>query len=519
MKQIARLTLIAATAATLTACGNDRQATTDSLQVPDVQAKSTWYVNAEQQVNAAATRTVNHKAGAAKNVILFVGDGMGVSTITAARIMEGQMRGQPGEENQLSFEKMPFTGLVKTYNTNQQTPDSAGTMTALMTGVKSKAGVLSVSENALRGDCASSQGKELTTLAELAETQGRSTGIVSTARITHATPGAVYAKTPERNWEFSAPTGCKDIAAQLVEFAAGDGLDVVMGGGRRNFLPTTVTDIEGSSGKRTDSRNLVSEWQSKYPQGNYVQTKAEFDAVPAGASRLLGLFNSSHMHYEADRKNDVAGEPSLTEMTSKAIDVLSNNKSGYFLMVEAGRIDHAHHAGNAYNALSDTVELSRAVKAALDKTDPAETLILVTADHSHVFTIAGYPTRGNPILGKVIGNDSSGQTEAQPALAKDSLPYTTLGYTNGRGFADYGTTTDADVRYANPVDAGRKDLTAIDTTQPGFHQESLIPLSAETHAGEDVAVFARGPGADLVTGTLEQNVLFHVMAYSGGLLP
>ncbi len=151
------------------------------------QLSSEWYTEAEAKVDAAAERKVVNPAGAAKNVILFVGDGMGISTVTAARILAGQMQGLDGEEYQLSFERMPFTGLVKTYNTNQQTPDSAGTMTAMMSGVKTKAGVLGVSEEVVRADCASSQGKELVTALELAEDMGKSTGIISTARITHAT--------------------------------------------------------------------------------------------------------------------------------------------------------------------------------------------------------------------------------------------------------------------------------------------------------------------------------------------
>ena len=131
------------------------------------------------------------------------------------------------------------------------------------------------------------------------------------------------------------------------------------------------------------------------------------------------------MQYEADRSNDIAGEPSLTQLTSKAIDILDNNDKGYFLVVESGRIDHGHHAGSAYNALTDTIEFSNAVQAAIDNTNPEETLILVTADHSHVFTIAGYPKRGNPILGKVV---NVGATE--PALAGDGMPYTCLLYTS-----------------------------------------------------------------------------------------
>ncbi|MCP5163361.1 MAG: alkaline phosphatase [Hahellaceae bacterium] len=529
MKNTAKFALTTLTVAMLAACSDDK--TNDApaspvvpevkqLELPAVQKDSAWFKEAKSAVTEDLARTVNANKGAAKNIILFVGDGMGISTVTAARILEGQMQGGMGEEHQISFETLPFVGLSKTYNTNQQTPDSAGTMTAMTTGVKSKAGVLNIDESVARQDCTGSQGKELTTIAELAELKGKSTGIVSTARITHATPAAVYAKSPDRDYEYEAPAGCKDIALQMIEFAAGDGLDVVMGGGRRNFLPNTLVDVEGKKGKRKDNRNLVDEWKTKNPGGVYVETQAEFDAIPATSTRIMGLFNDSHMRYEADRKNDVKGEPSLSQMTAKSIEALSKNDKGYFLMVEAGRIDHGHHAGSAYNALTDTVELAKAVKVAMDKTSVEDTLIIVTADHSHVFTIAGYPTRGNPILGKVVGNNANGVAQNTPVLASDNMPYTTVGYLNGLGYASLGSETDGDVRYNSAADAGRKDLTAVDTTSPGFHQEALVPLSGgETHAGEDVGIFSRGPGAHLLTGTVEQNFIFHVMSYAGDLLP
>lgn len=518
-----KLAIAIASAALLAACGgsdNKGQKEEEVLRFNAQQLSSPWFREGAQVVSAASKVQVNNDVGAAKNVILFVGDGMGVSTVTAARILAGQMEGKDGEEHRLSFETMPFSGLVKTYNTNQQTPDSAGTMTAIMSGVKTKAGVIGVAESAARADCASSQGAELVTALELAEDQGMATGIISTARITHATPAATYAKSPERNWESNdglseeaVENGCKDIADQLVSFDAGDGIDVVLGGGRRHFLPNS------DGGKRTDDRDLTSEWQAAHPAGSYVETGAEFAALNAAtAGPVLGLFNSSHMSYDADRKANSKDEPSLSEMTAKSIDMLSRDEDGFFLMVESGRIDHGHHAGSAYNALTDAVELANAVQVAMDKTSAEDTLIIVTADHSHVFTIAGYPTRGNPILGKVVTNDGSGEPEATPSLAGDSLPYTTLGYTNGPGFADLGNEQDADARYGVPVDAGRKDLTAVDTESAGYHQEALIPMGSETHAGEDVGVWARGPGAHLLTGTNEQSLIFHVMARSAGLL-
>lgn len=506
------------------------------------QARTTW-LNATNTQTATSNnsdvelsaKSIQSLRGSAKNVILFVGDGMGVSTVTAARILEGQLQGELGEEHQLSFDTFPFAGLSKTYNVDSQTPDSAGTMSAMMSGVKTDIGVIGVSEDVERGDCSTVSGHELVTALELAEIAGKSTGIISTARITHATPAATYAKSADRNWEddgdmpaAAIEAGCTDIADQLVNFETYlearidgidvDGIDVVMGGGRRSFLPKDAaynsTDaVSAVEGDRTDGRDLTAEWQAHYTTGTYVMDQTGFDAVdPANTTKLFGLFNESHMQYEADRANDVAGEPSIAEMTEKAIDILDNNSEGFFLMVEGGRIDHGHHAGSAYGALTDTIALSDAVKKAVTMTDMNDTLIIVTADHGHVFTIAGYPKRGNPILGKVVSVGSD-----EPALAADGMPYTTLGYTNGNGFRNLGDETDADAGYNVAIAAGRQDLTDVDTTTPGFHQEALVPLSSETHSGEDVGIYASGPAALLVNGTSEQSTIYHVMEFAADL--
>lgn len=497
--------------------------------IPDYQSSNPWFQEAEAAVMAKKAYAGKKHA---KNVILFVGDGMGVSTVTAARILEGQMNGMNGEENNLSFDLFPFTGLAKTYNVDAQTPDSAGTMTAMMTGVKTDAGVIGVDEDIVRGDCSTVAGNELVTALELAELAGMSTGVISTARITHATPAATYAKSAERNWEDDSDmpddakeAGCEDIASQLVNFEANlearyagadvDGIEVAMGGGRRHFLPKDAAynspdAVSATEGDRKDGRDLTAEWQATYPNGHYFYDESGFNAFdPESTERVFGLINESHAQYEADRGNDIAGEPSLSEMTEKAIRVLDNNKEGYFLHVESGRIDHAHHAGSAHGALEDTIEFAKAVQAAVETADMKDTLIIVTADHSHVFTIAGYPKRGNPILGKVVNIGAF-----DPAEAADGNPYTTLGYTNGRGFRNLGDETDADASYGLPVDTGRKDLTLVDTETSGYHQEALIPLSSETHAGEDVAVYGMGPGAHYVSGTNEQSVIFHVMNHA-----
>lgn len=491
-----------------------------SNQVPTSAAE--WFKVGEQAV------LVNKKDVAelrkAKNVILFVGDGMGISTVTAARILEGQINGRDGEFNRLNFEKFNNIAHSVTASANQQTSDSAPTATAMVAGIKANDGAISVDQSILRTEKSAevTAAKSVKTILERAEERGMSTGVVSTARFTHATPAVNYAHIANRDWEADSnlPAGAtvKDIARQLLEFPYGDGLEVALGGGRSYFMPNTSNDPEYPSqkGRRADGRDLTQEWTANYNNSDYIWNQAQFDAInPAATDHLLGLFERSHMRYEADRANDAAGEPSLAEMTDKAIKILQKNKKGYYLMVEAGRIDHAHHAGNAYRALTDTVALSDAVKKAKELTNDKDTLILVTADHSHVFTIAGYPSRGNAILGK---------TAVDGVILKDSLglPYTTLSYANGPGW-----TGGLQRKEFNPANEGtvsapyagsklRPDLTAVDTTNPNYLQEATVPMGSETHAGEDVAIYADGPGAYLVRGTLEQNVIYHVMAEALG---
>ncbi len=486
------------------------------LGVPVSYAEDAADWTLDGQTALANAKKLFPNAKKAKNIILFVGDGMGVSTVTAARIFEGQMKGIDGERNLLSFEKLPYVAMSKTYSANQQTADSAPTMTAMVTGVKTNDGVLSVDQSVNNGDSDNAliQANRLTTILEMAEINGLSTGVVSTARITHATPAATYAHTSTRDWETKTATapaaGVADIAAQAIDnFGAGgvgDGMEVFLGGGRTKFLPNTVNDPEdaGKKGERTDGRNLITEFQTKF-DADFVWNKAQFDAFnAAGSKRLIGLFERSHMEFEYDRPNDTGKEPSLAEMTDKAIDVLQKNKKGFFLMVEAGRIDHGHHAGNAYRALSDTVALSDAVKKALEKVDLSDTLVIVTADHSHTMTMAGYPARGNPVLGKVV---NPGETAF--ALAEDGKPYTTISYANGKG---YHVGAPGEAVYTLPTAAGRvEDMTNVDTTNPDFHQEALVPAGSETHAAEDVQIFAGGPKAHLFHGVQEQSYIFHVM--------
>ena len=495
--QFSRLAITVSLASFLSACGPS--------QLPEGSAPSRESLTLHSSLQSRANIIPN--VSTAKNVILFIGDGMGVTTVTAARIFDGQSKGMLGEENVLPFETFPNIALIKTYTTNQMVADSAGSASAINTGVKTRAGVISIGPEAYRRSCEGALAHPLTTLGELAERMGKATGIVTTARITHATPAAVYAHSAERYWEGNLflpkadwDTGCRDIAYQLAHFSAGDGIDVMFGGGRRAFYGAD------QNGRRLAADDdLVAAWTERGTKRHFVTTAEELDSLRPD-EQVLGLFASSHMSFIAERTPDTT-EPELAEMTAKAIDLLAARENGYFLMVEGARIDHGHHDGIAGYALLETQEFAKAVATALEKVDLSETLVLVTADHSHTLTMGGYTTRGNPILGLVVGNDVTGRPDKGPYLADDGVPYAVLAYANGPG----GVT---ELPRTVPE-------TNIDTVQ-----QALVPLSTieidgavepeESHGGEDVALYANGPWSHLVGGVLEQNAIFHIITYAFG---
>jgi len=500
----------------------------DTAAVAPAEASDAWYRAGDETLRSALARNISDEP--ARNVILFIGDGMSLSTVTAARILEGQLRGQPGEENMLSFERLPWTGLSKTYSVNAQVSDSASTATAMLTGVKTKSEVLGVSAEITPNDCASALAHPMPTLLEIAEDAGLATGVVTTTRITHATPASTYAHTANRDWESDAdmPPGahdCEDIARQLVDLAHGDGVDVALGGGRIEFMPATTVDPEypETRGARQDGRDLVQAWLQRYgKRGAYVWNSAQLATLDRGnGQHVLGLFEPSHMRFEVERAKDVAGEPSLTQMTRAAIELLrGRGGKGFFLLVEGGRIDHAHHAGNGYRALHETIEFSNAVRAVMEMTNASETLIVVTADHSHVFDMGGYPARGNPILGKVRSYGANGEPVPEDAKDLMGLPYTTLSHANGPGYEGASDVQgEGPKRFPHRPESakparGRSDLGGVDTTAPDYLQEAPVPLASETHSGTDVPVYASGPAAHLLSGAYEQNYIFHVMRHA-----
>ncbi|XP_067619437.1 membrane-bound alkaline phosphatase-like [Eurosta solidaginis] len=431
----------------------------------------------------------------AKNVIMFLGDGMGIATHSAARNLLGD------EEQSLSFEKFPYTGLSRTYNVNKIVSDSASTATAYLCGVKTNGGTIGVDANIERTDCNTTLNTKnyVHSIAKWALDAGKSAGVVTTTRVTHASPAGVYAHVAERDWENDSEVAAdcgndnkiEDIAYQLIHGEVGSKLSVVMGGGKSYFVDKKFY----KKGKRIDGRNLIDEYKAMSSKNAYVETLDELNRLNLNTTeRLLGLFKDSHMNYhlETDAQTN---QPTLEEMTRKALELLRRNDQGYFVFIEGGRIDQGHHKTYARIALDETVEFSKAIQAARELTSEDDTLIVVTADHSHAVSYSGYGTRGSDILG------------GAPFTPNDKTPYMILNYANGPSFKIF-----YDVEKHE-----RHDPTKLIKGKPRDEYPATLPLASETHGGDDVAVFALGPWAHLFTGVYEQNTIPHMMAYASCL--
>ncbi len=435
------------------------------------------------------------QASDAKNVILFIGDGMGPSVLTATRLYK------VGEEGDLEMMKLPRSARIKTFSHDAQTTDSAPSMAAYTTGVKMNNEVIAMSSdtqavapakdiNGNKGinNCTGDNGTPVPTILELAKAAGKSVGAVTTTELTHATPAATYSHICHRDAAYA-------IAEQAVpggagfNAALGDGVDVLMGGGANHWTPYSASN----KGGRADGRDLTAELSAQGYQ--YVTTQSDLAKIESG--KVLGLFSAkSHLDYELDRvaKGAANTQPSLSEMTAKAIDLLSQNSQGYFLMVEGGRIDHALHATNAKRSLTDAVALDEAVKTALGKVDLTDTLIVVTADHDHTMTINGYSAKGNPVLDLVKNGDGSTQNDV------DGKPFTTLVFGNGPNRADL-----------------RPTLTSNQVMGDDYLQETGVKLGSETHGGGDVMLFADGAGSGRFKGTLDNTLVFGKLREALGL--
>jgi len=470
-------------------------------------------------VLAAAFASNAYAVGPAKNVIFFLGDGMGPTVVTAARIYKY------GETGQLEFQKqLERSARIKTFSNDAQTTDSAPSMGSYMTGVKANNEVIAMTAATIASgtnkpsadpttlvanavnNCAVGNGASVPTILELAKAAGKATGSVTTTELTHATPAATFSHICNRNAQFA-------IAAQLAPNGAGYntalsngadlGVDVLMGGGLNHFTPYNVTTNPKG---RVDLRDLTVEMALPANGGYTVAlNKTVMAAAPDTTKKFIGLYSAtSHMEYELDRAAQTAAgaglgltQPTLAEMTVKSIKMLSNNANGYFLMVEGGRIDHALHNTNAKRALEDTIAFDNAIAAAIAQvklTDPtlANTLIVVTADHDHTMTYNGYGKIGNPIL-----DINRSYTNGADSLDVNGINYTTLVFGNG----------------PNRVNVARTALTTATVTADNYLQESGVRTAAgsETHGGGDVMLFATGAGAKTFKGTMDNTQVFTLL--------
>jgi alkaline phosphatase len=427
----------------------------------------------------------------AKNIIFFLGDGMGPTTITAARIYKG------GEDSLLNFERLERTARIKTYSNDFQTTDSAPSMGAYMTGIKINNDVISMKDARAIDPtpdgvdlCGSANGAVAPTILELAKARGKSVGAVTTTELTHATPASTFSHVCHRDAVYT-------IAQQIVPGGAGynpalgDGVDVLMGGGRNHFTPRGAGNPQG----RPDGRDLMKEFAA---QGYFVaNTKADMLSARPGR-KFVGIYSAtSHLDYSLARRPE---QPTLAEMTAKSIELLSKDPDGFFLMVEGGKIDHALHDTRAKDALAETVAFDEAIQTALERMraiDPGleNTLIVVTADHDHTMILGGYPKRGNPVL-DVLRDYASGE----PRKDADGKTFTTLLFGNGPNRPDV-----------------RADVDSKTVMGPGYLYEAGVRSDWETHGGGDVKLYAVGAGSAPFKGTIENTQVFHLMRAAAGL--
>ena len=445
---------------------------------------------------AALCSTGAHAAPAAKNIIFFLGDGMGPTTITAARIFKYK------EEGFLNMERMEHSARVKTYSNDAQTTDSAPSMGSYMTGIKINNDVISMADakpvparkdangNASIDACGAANGRAASTILELAKAHGKAVGAITTTELTHATPAATFAHICQRNAAYN-------IAAQIVPGGAGynpallDGVDVLMGGGRNHFTPfDAALNLKG----RADGRNLIAEFAAR---GYTVASNKDEMAAARPGHKFVGIYSDvGHLDFDMERR---ASQPALSEMALKAIDLLAPDPDGFFLMVEGGKIDHALHDSNAKRALVDTIAFDDAIQAVLERMrvlDPGlkNTLIVVTADHDHTMVMNGYAKRGNPVL-DIVRNYGDGK----PARDADGKTYTTLVFGNGPNRPDV-----------------RADVESAVAMGDDYHQETGIKQAGESHGGGDVKLFATGAGSQAFKGTMENTRVFQLMKAAFG---
>ncbi|PUU94723.1 MAG: Alkaline phosphatase [Halanaerobium sp.] len=275
-----------------------------------------------------------------KNVILLIGDGLGMGQIDMTRYLAGD------KDHELELMKLPETGIMMTSSTEGVT-DSAAAGTAMATGHKVYNGAIAMNKN----------GAELDSVLDFAQVRKKATGVISTNMVTDATPASFIASVEDRG-----------MGGKIAKQAIANNVDVMLGGGREDFM-------EDEAGEDLIAKAKANGYQ-------YVSDKTQLEKVVPLNGKLLGLFNESYMNYINDRDDLGSNEPSMEAMTKKAIDVLSEDEDGFFLMAEGARIDHAAHAADVPGVVAETLDFDASVKVAMDFAKKnGDTLVIVTADH------------------------------------------------------------------------------------------------------------------------------------------
>lgn len=403
-----------------------------------------------------------------KYVFYFIGDGLGSSQRQFSQFF---LQEQSGDRNgKLLMNTFEVAGINTTYCADTLITDSAAAGTALACGVKTNKGVIGKDVD----------GNNVKTLVEAARDAGMKTGLITTTRLTHATPAAFASHNVSRNNE-------NEIAEDFLN----SNVDFLAGGGARNFIPQSMKiengDAVGSTikSKRKDDKNLIKGFQEKGYKtflgmaGAKAFSTTDFSKV----DRAFSVFTYTHTPYEIERRNQYPDMPSLAAMTRAGIDVLARGDKGFFLMVEGGRIDHACHANDATGAIYDTLAFDDAVKAAYDflKTHPEETLIVVVGDHE--------------TGGMGLGMDSMGYKLNMASLkgAKISVE-DTLAYGSGQYKGDRAAYTAMLAQ-----DFGLTDLTETETAR-------LTTAFDAADAGQTVGYYKLNPAALAAAHLLSERV-------------
>ena len=451
----------------------------------------------------------------ARNVILFIGDGMTIAHRTAARILsKGLVEGRYGGE--LAIDDMPYMALVSTSGTDSVVTDSANSMSAYTTGHKTCV-------NAMGVYCARNgntlQHPRVETIAEMVKRmRGMAVGVVTNTEIEDATPAGMVAHTRQR-------ADYDDIVKMF--FAVQP--DVIMGGGSPNFLP------KSTGGKRGDNVDYM----KKFADAGYklVSTKTEL-AAAGSSSKLLGLFNTVNIDGALDRfflkKGTVSqfpDQPDLTDQVRAALDILSRNDKGFVLMVESGRIDKYSHSLDWERSVYDTIMLDNAVQIAKDFAAARnDTMIVVVADHAHPTAIVGTYDDDRPgqQLRDKLGVYQNSTLPNYPAPNAAGYPEKVdvsrrLAFVFG-AFPDYCDTGHPHLDGENvpAVSGPSRDFVANEKycNVPGAARRSgNLPFNVNSgvHAADDVVLTATGPGADMFHGRIDNTRVFRVIATGLGL--